>query len=273
MSKGIKSLTGSEFTTFVVMVDDCVGEHVYENRAQLRSIPYLKEFGFDRVIHDDLWDNDFRLVDYELLNPDDVDAETVEFPLIHITNQKNLVERGEQHLVRGLLRERSRDDPYILVVDTDSPSTPAYTTRKSVRDEFVPNTVTRFERSVEDYIDEYLNSTLPTADTRNLYYHRISHHHNEVGAPAGSFLDLFDYDKAPPNSPAWEPLYYFVNHDLEQILEKYTERIREALRSWTERGDVMKIANNMDSMLTRCQFSEEQLDEQRDRNAGLYPNV
>ncbi|OYR87846.1 hypothetical protein DJ71_05285 [Halorubrum sp. E3] len=122
-------------------------------------------------------------------------------------------------------------------------------------------------------MDEHLNSTLPTADTRNLYYHRISHHHNEVGAPADSFLDLFDYDKAPPNSPAWEPLYYFVNHDLEQILEKYTERIREALRSWTERGDVMEIANNMDSMLTRCQFSEEQLDEQRDRNAGLYPNV
>lgn len=273
MSKGIKSLTGSEFTTFVVMVDDCVGEHVYENRAQLRSIPYLKEFGLDRVIHDDLWDNDFKLVDYEHLDPKEVDPVEIEFPLVHVTNQENLVDRGEQHLLRGLLRERNRDDPYVLVVDTDSPSTPAYTTRKSVRDEFVPNTVTRFERSVEDYIDEHLSSTLPTADTRNLYYHQISHHHNEVGAPANTLPDLFNYDKAPPNSPAWEPLYYFVRHDLDQILEKYTERIREALRSWTERGDVMKIANNMDSMLTRCQFSEAQLDEQRNLNARLYSDV
>ncbi len=270
MPQGITSLTGSRLTTFVVMVDDCVGEHVYENRAQLRSIPYLKEFGLDRVIHDSLWDNDFKLVDYERLDPEDVDPETVEFPLVHVTNQENLVDRGEQHLVRGLLRERSREDPYVLVVDTDSPSTPAYTTRKSVRDEFVPNTVTRYERSVEDYIDDNLDSTLPTADTHNLYFHQISEHHNEVGAPSDTLPELFNYDKVPPNSPAWEPLYYFVRHDLNQILEKYTERIREALRSWTERGDVMKIANNMDSMLTRCQFSEAQLDEQRIRNGSLY---
>jgi len=273
VSKDITSLTDSLVTRFVVMVDDCTGEQVYENRAQLRSIPYLAEFGFDQVIHTDLWDNDFKVVEYEQLNPEEVDPETAEFPLVHVTNQESLVEYGEQHLVRGLLRERTREDPYVLVVDTDSPSTPAYTTGKSVRDEFVPNSVIPFERSVEEYIDEHLNSTLPTADTRNLYFHQISDYHNAVGAPADTLPELFDYDTVPPNSPAWNPLYYFVRHDLDQILEKYTERIREALRSWTERGDVMRIANSMDSMLTRCQFSEKQLDEQQQHNARLYSNV
>lgn len=273
MSNGIVGLTGQSHSTFVIVVDDCVGEHVYENRAQLRTLPYLKEFGFNQVIHNNLWDNDFRLAGYDRLNPEKLDTESVDFPIVHITNQRRLVEEGEQHLVRGLLRKRGRNDPYILVVDTDSPSTPAYTVGKSIRDEFVPNNVIPFERRIEDYIRENLNSTLPTADTHNLYYHQISHHHHQVGAPSDTFPDLFNYDKAPPNSPAWDPLYYFVRHDLDQILEKYTERIREALRSWTERRDVMKIANNMDSMLTRCQFSEAELDKQRERNATLYSNV
>ncbi len=270
MSDGISSLTQSLHVSFVVLVDQCVGEHIYENRAQLRSIPYLKNFGIKQVIHTDLWDNDFRLVDYEHINPKNFDIGSLEYPLVHVTNQRRLVEEDEQHIVRKILRNRNRDEPYILVVDTGSPTTPAYTVGKSIRDEFVPNTVIPFEDSIDNYIQENLDSALPTANTRNIFFHQISHHNKKVGAPADSLPDLFDYDKAPADSPAWEPLYYFVRHDLDQILEKYTERIREALRSWVERGDVMRIANNMDSMLTRCQFSEEQLDEQRKRNKQLY---
>lgn len=94
-----------------------------------------------------------------------------------------------------------------------------------------------------------------------------------MGAPASTLPELFDYETAPPNSPAWEPLYYFIEHDLQEILDRYTERIREALRSWTERGDVQKIANNMDSMLTQCQFRTDRLDERRQANADLYADA
>ncbi|QDX41877.1 hypothetical protein FQU85_13105 [Salarchaeum sp. JOR-1] len=121
-----------------------------------------------------------------------------------------------------------------------------------------------------------LDSALPVSTNRgskNLYYHQISDCHNAVGAPASTLPELFDYEKAPPNSPAWDPLYYFVEHDLQEILDRYTERIREALRSWTERGDVQKIANNMDSMLTQCQFRTDRLDERRQQNAELYADV
>jgi hypothetical protein len=111
---------------------------------------------------------------------------------------------------------------------------------------------------------------IPLSETMNFWYHAISDHHQRYGAPADSLPALFNYDEAPPNSPAWWPLYYFVEHDLDQILERYTERIREALRSWTERGDVQRIANNMDSMLVRCGFRADKLDAQRVRNADDY---
>jgi len=215
-------------------------------------------------------------VSYTYLNPEEVDPGEVEFPLVHIVSQEGLVEYGEQHLVRSLLKQRSEDDVYIIVSDTNAPRTPAYTPERSFVDEFTPNKGIDYESIVTNYIRDNLNSALPVSTNRgskNLYYHQISHSHNAVGAPASTLPELFDYEHAPPNSPAWDPLYYLVEHDLQEILDRYTERIREALRSWTERGDVQRIANNMDSMLTQCQFRTDRLDERREQNAELYTNV
>lgn len=277
MSAGLLELTRQTFAKLVVIRDPYVGEHVHEPRAQLRSVPFLAEFGFDRVVHTDVWDNEFKPVPYTHLSPSDVDPDTVGFPLVHVVSQEGLVAYEEQqHLVRFLLQARSGDDVYLVVTDTNAPRTPAYTSERSFVDEFTPNVVVNYETRVAEYVRENLDSALPLSNTRgskNLYYHQISDHHEGLGAPASSLPELFDYDRAPPESPAWAPLYYFVEHDLEQVLERYTERIREALRSWTERGDVQRIANNMDSMLTRCQFSADQLDEQREQNAELYDNA
>ncbi|ODR80199.1 hypothetical protein BG842_02720 [Haladaptatus sp. W1] len=242
----------------------------------MRSLPLLIEHGFDRVIHTDLWDNDFKPVPYTYLDPEEINSEKVEFPLVHVVSQEGLVEYDEQHLVRALLKQRSKEDIYIIVTDTNAPRTPKYTPERSFVDEFTPNMGMDYESKVTSYIRDNLDSALPVSTNRgskNLYYHQISDHHNAVGAPANTLPKLFDYEEAPPNSPAWEPLYYFVEHDLQEILDKYTERIREALRSWTERGDVQKIANNMDSMLTQCQFRTDRLDERRKQNASLYTDV
>ncbi len=276
MESGLSSLTGQTYAKLIVFRDPYVGEHTHEARAQLRSLPLLIEHGFDRVIHTDLWDNDFKPVSYTYLNPEEVDPGEVEFPLVHIVSQEGLVEYGEQHLVRSLLKQRSEDDVYIIVSDTNAPRTPAYTPERSFVDEFTPNKGIDYESIVTNYIRDNLNSALPVSTNRgskNLYYHQISHSHNAVDAPASTLPELFDYEHAPPNSLAWDPLYYFVEHDLQEILDRYTERIREALRSWTERGDVQRIANNMDSMLTQCQFRTNRLDERREQNAELYTNV
>lgn len=272
----LAGLTEQTHASFVVIRDPYVGEHAHEERAQLRSLPLLREFGFQRVIHADIWDNEFKVVPYTRLGPREVNPDEVEFPLVHVVSQTGMVDFDQQHLVRSLLKERGHDEIYVLVTDTNAPRTPAYTHERSIVDEFTPNKVLEYERVVAEYIDESLDSSLPVSNKRgsmNLYFHQISHHHNSVGAPASTLPELFDYERAPPESPAWDPLYYFIEHDLDEILERYTERIREALRSWTERGDVQRIANNMDSMLTQSQFRIDRLDERRWSNGELYANA
>ncbi len=276
MESGLTSLTNQSYAKLIVIRDSYVGEHSHEQRAQLRSLPLLIEYGFDRVIHTELWDNDFKPVAYTHLSPKEIDPETIEFPLVHVVSQEQLVDYNQQHLVRSLLKSRGKDDVYIVVTDTNAPRTPAYTPERSFVDEFTPNKNIDFESRVTEYIQKNLDSALPVSNNRgskNLYYHQISHHHKAVGAPASSLPELFDYNNAPPESPAWKPLYYFVEHDLDAVLDKYTERIREALRSWTERGDVQRIASNMDRMLNRCQYRADRLDNQRDENAKLYDNA
>ncbi|WP_415380509.1 hypothetical protein [Halosimplex sp. TS25] len=220
------------------------------------------------------------MVDYDYIDPNDLEVKELTYPLVHLVSQKGLLEtdvsdgevvrNGEQYVMREILRTRGNDDIYIVVADTNSPELPAVSTQRPVTDEYSPVTTVNYPNFVEKYVKENLDSALPLQETRNYFFHKVSDHHREVGAPANSLVELFDYENAPPQSPVWEPLYYFVEHDLQTILEKYTERIRETLRSWLERGDVQKIANEMDAMLTRCEYQVEQLDEQRKQNTVLY---
>lgn len=273
----LAQLFGQDYAKLIVLRDPYVGEHTHEARAQLRSLPLLIEHGFDRVVHTDLWDNDFKLVSYDYHQPSKLEVSENTFPLVHVVSQNGMIDHEEQHLVRSLLRRcSSSNQVYIIVCDTNAPRTPAYTSERSFVDEFVPNRVIEYESLIKKSVNKNLNSSLPVSNRRgskNLFFHQISDIHNSVGAPSSSLPELFDYENAPPNSPAWEPLYYFVEHDLQEILERYTERIREALRSWTERGDVQRIANNMDSMLTQCKFRVDLLDERRSQNAKLYNDV
>lgn len=280
MTKRLEVLTGNPETRFVVVEDPKVGKHTHEERAQLRSLPLLHELGFDQSLHRPMWENGFRMVDYNYLNPNDLDVEAVSFPIVHIVSQEDLTEEpvtdgefereGEQHVMKRLLRERSDDDVYVVVTDTNAPRAPAISELRPVTDEYGPVTTVDYEGFIDQYVGETLESALPMKTTRNYFFHEVSDHHNRVGAPAGTLMNLFDYDRAPPDSPLWEPLYYFVERDLQTVLDKYTERIREALRSWLERGDVSDIAEKMDEMLMRCEYRADQLDDQRQRNAERY---
>jgi hypothetical protein len=268
---------------FVVVRDPKVGQHTHEERAQLRSLPLLRELGFTRYLHRSMWDNGFRMVEYEYLNSDGLDTSGDLFPLVHLVSQRGIqetpVERhgiersGEQHVMKELLQTRSGEDIYVVVTDAVAPRAPAISRQRPVTDEYGPVTTVNYEQFVDDYVQKTLDSALPMTATRNYFFHKVSDYHRRVGAPADTLEELFDYEKAPLESPVWEPLYYFVNHDLKAVLERYTERIRETLRSWLERGDVTRIANEMDAMLTQCEFRADQLDDQRKRNTEYYDDV
>lgn len=252
-------------TQNVVVRDTQLEERGRQARAQLRSIPFFKELGIDTVVHSDVYDNDFKLIDYDYQPTLDLEGNIgeIEFPLVHITTQEAITDYGEEDVVQGLLeRSIEEDGRYVLVTDSTAPRLPNYIRKpgRSIVDDYDVS-VKDYEILTDRYLREYLNSALPASKTRNIHYHRASEHHRQRDAPADTLEGIYDYTRAPSESPVWEPLYYFVEHDLENILEEYSERIREALRSWTESGETQRIANSMLDALRVCEFGREQLED------------
>lgn len=247
-------------------------------RAQLRSIPFFRELGVDRFMYDALWQDDFQLVEHEYFDPSKRTGTNVDFPLIHLANSKQLLGRDSQDhgqedisqakITWDLLSAADQaDEPYVLVCDTDAPKIPSETpvAGRPVADQFGAE---RFEypQLVRDYVRDNVDSGIPLNETRNLFFHKVSAHHRENGLPGRSIPDLFDYEQAPADSPVWEPLYYFIEHELEELYEEYEAHIRESLRSWVEWGDTSAISRRMIAVLHRCDFDAEQLDDYRNSN-------
>ena len=247
------------------------GQHA---RAQLRSVPFFQLYGFDTVIHTDVMDNEFNLVEYDHVSSDDAleRVSDISFPLVHVVTQDGITEYGEEVLVRRLVeRSIDEDGQYILVTDTAAPKTPTFTKKpgKAIVDEFPSIIPEDYTHLSSVFLEQYLESRIPVVDTRNLFFHAASTVHQREGAPASSINEVFDYTSAPANSPIWESARYFLKHDLENVLDDYSERIREALRSWTEKGDTQRVANHILEVLQVCDYEEERLDEYRRRPPEL----
>jgi hypothetical protein len=264
--------------SFLVIRDPQLSKTGSHARAQLRSLPFLAQFGLRHVAHPGIYDNGLRLVDYDLVANETLrenGIDDVEFPLVHYVSQEMLTgelqDEGrtfdEQDVVRRLLRARPTDATYVLVTDTSTPKMPRLTKKpgKSFIDEFECS-VADYKGLLKRHLQYNLDSELPLSTTQNLYFHQVSAHHKRAGLEAGSIPDLFDYTRIPADSPAWDPLYYLIREDVDRVLEDYSERIREALRSWTERGPTQKVANSMLDMLERVDFEEDRLDNYRNRH-------
>lgn len=254
----------------VVMKDSQLTHRGMQARAQLRSIPLLHAYGFNSVLHTEVWDNQFKLVDYDSILSENVDdISELSFPLVHVVTQAGITEHGEEELVRELI-QRSMDEEgqYVLVTDTVAPKTPAFTKKpgKSVVDEFPMITVQSYDHLSSIFLEEHLDSQIPVVDTRNLFFHTASTLHELNDAPSGSIDELFDYTAAPTESPVWEPARYFLTQDLENVLEDYSERIREALRSWNERGDTQRVANKILQTLQITNYSIEEFEQYRKKS-------
>jgi len=260
-------------TSTVVMRDPQLQKRNKHARAQLRSIPFFVELGIDTVVHADVYDNDFKLIDYTHYSSGDVvdSVNDIEFPLVHITTQEGVEEYGEEELVRALLQRATEErERYILVTDTTSPRLPTYIQKpgRSIVDDY-DVAVKDYKKLSADYLGDYVDSALPASQTRNLHYHRASEYHKQHDAPADTLENIYDYTRAPKESPVWEPLYYFIEHDLENVLDEYSERISDALRSWTERGETRYVANQMLDALRVCEFEKEQLKEYQQTDPHL----
>ncbi len=244
------------------------GQHA---RAQLRSVPLLQIYGFDTVVHTELWDNQFKLVNYNHVSPDETleRISDISFPLVHVVTQDGISEYGEEEIVRRLVeRSVEEDGRYVLVTDTAAPKTPTITKKpgKSIVDEFPSITVKDYNHLSSVFLENHLDSRIPIVDTRNVFFHAASTIHHRAGAPASSVDEIFDYTTAPPESPVWTSARYFIEHDLENVLDDYSERIREALRSWTERGDTQRAANHILEVLQVCDYDADELDAYRQRS-------
>lgn len=261
----------------VVIYDEQLERRGKSERAQLRSIPLFLELGANQFVYDGLWARELQLVEHGYLSPDAVAPSVVSFPLVHVVTGPQLRPRDEQEyeyeeisqadLTWELLRAatgESATGQYVLVTDTDAPHIPSRTPveGRSAADQF--NAVTfEYRQLLQEYVTEHVDSKLPLNYTENLYFHRVSEHHAEHGAPSSTLPELFDYERAPADSPIWEPLHYFIEYELKEVLDEYEAHVTTTLRSWIERGDTGKIARRMIATLHRCDFNEKQLTEYR----------
>lgn len=258
-------------TPTIVIKDSQLQKRGKQARAQLRSLPLFQSLGLNRVIHTDLWDNEYSPIDYEHVSSEKVDPEEVEFPLAHVVTQEGVLEYGEEDLVRRLI-ERSLDEDrqYVLITDTTAPRTPTYTKKpgRSVVDDFPPISVRDYASLANSFIEGILGgrSRIPVVDTRNVFFHAASAIHAEAGAPADGIETVFDYTQAPTDSPVWDSARYFVENDLDNVLENYSDHIREALRSWMEKGDTQRVANHILEVLRVSDYDASTLEDYRQRD-------
>jgi hypothetical protein len=243
-------------------------------RAQLRTIPFFLELGVSQFVYDDLWAREFQLVNHGHLSPEAVTPSDISFPLVHIATEKQLRSKDEQEqghefisqadVTWKLFKEgtEATDGQYVFVTDTPTPHIESRipVPGRSVADQFNATSF-EYEQLIHEYVKSNVESKLPLYDTKNLYFHRVSEHHANQGAPASELVELFDYERAPAESPVWEPLYFFIEHELEEVFEEYEAHVTTALRSWIEWGDTEKIAKRMIATLHRCNFDSEELTE------------
>jgi hypothetical protein len=261
---------GTRIST-IILRDPQLEKSGKQARAQLRSVPFLKEFGFSTVIHTDLWDNGLKLVDYTYLSSEEATErmEELSFPLVHVVTQEGITNHGEEDLVRNLYdRSIEEGGRYVLVTDTKSPRTATYTKKpgKGLDEESNAVSVKSYPTQFDEYIRDYLESPLSVNKTRNGFYHTAAVYHQQQGVRVTGVEELFDYGTAPSDSPVWDPLYYLLKDDLEGVIEGHSEHIREVLRSWTEHGPTQTIASRMFDLLDRLDFDRTALDEYRQQD-------
>ncbi|MFB6200178.1 MAG: hypothetical protein ABEJ83_04815 [Candidatus Nanohaloarchaea archaeon] len=246
----------SQTPSLVILSDNAV-----DTGSELRTIPLLYEYGYENFIYTKGYGK-AKLLDYEHIPSEDAEIECLGYPIAHIASQDSIINENEQHLLRKLLQRRSQDDSYIIVTDTNAPFTPEYTKNKSVVDEFTPNMPIEYTQLVQQYVTQHLDSDISISETKNILYHKISEYHKRKGAPSNSLQAIFNFERAPTDSPVWTIPKRLLNVDIEKPSE--TE-LAELLSPWTE-NSLDRVVSRIESLLSDCEYSTKKIENRQKGN-------
>lgn len=263
-STPIQRLTRMDAPTRVLLVDPMVGPQPHEDRAQLRSVPYLTRLGFRHYTFPTTWRDPFELVPYEFVHADELPGSLPETGLVQVVSQAAIEKGTGGQILKRLLTDS--DGPLVVVVEATDVIVPEITTARPLKDSVPGVVVLSYKDHVRRRIDSRLSSSVPTTSkygSLNLWVHETADLHGRFGHHPATIGALFDYDAAPAESPIWTIPEWFAENDRSAVLEEYSDRVRAALRSWFERGQMQQVANAIIEVLDECDYDIKTIRERR----------
>jgi len=248
----------------VLLVDPMVGAQSHEDRAQLRSVPYLTRLGFHHYTFPTTWRDPFKLVPYEFVHADELPGDLPGTGLVQVVSQSAIAKGTGGQMLKELLTDS--DGPLVVVVETTDVIVPEITTARPLKDSLPGVVVVSYKDQVRRLVDSQLSSAIPTTSkygSLNLWVHETADLHGRFGHHPATIGALFDYDAAPAESPIWTIPEWFAENDRSGVLEEYSDRVRAALRSWFERGQMQQVANAIIEVLDECDYDIKTIRERR----------
>lgn len=252
----------------LMIVDPRVGKPTgHEERAQLRSVPMLRDIGIKRYTYSAVWHPDVKLVDYKYQSLSEEESGQIKPPFCQIISQA-VEDHSSSDLTRRLL-QRDMDEPIILVTDQDTFSLKDAHGGRTVKEDFGFH-VLDYDKIFQNYLRNIIGIEPPAIGlsiTKNAVYHKIAATHKEHGVEVNTIADLFDYSIAPAESQVWDILIEFCQ-ERESVLEGFDKYVRQNLRPWTERGEVGDITTSILDALQQCDFNPDSVKDYRSHHAG-----
>jgi len=247
-----------------VIIDPWVGQPSGRpGRAELRSLPMLVELGVKNFTFvDTLYKYELVNFNYKKFQGEQFDRDV--FPICQIISQETEF-TSNFNVTRSLLNlHRSLEDSTLVIV-LDSVNFVLKVNQDGkpmIEDWGLSGNTFNYEELFPRFLEiiGLENSPLPLTETRNLLFHKMADlDMKKLGKKPKRLRDLFDYDRAPPESYAWKVLKDFAN---EKTQLAFSAHIHECLRAWVEH-DITQIADRMLDVLQRCQFNQEKIEKLR----------
>lgn len=236
-----------------VIIDDQVGK----KRGQLRSLSLLTELGLSHATYNPVWHTDLQLVPYTYHKLGSRQAASVlaeHGHLVQVVSQET-IDHSAFHFTSELIRlamKRGPSRPLVVLVCDQALTLPGSIDGKTIFEDLgllsrgvLPVGYAALSRRYR----REARSPLQQALTENLYFHRLALELAQAGWKRfGRLSDLFQLSVPEfPLTPLMRTLveYFLMDYDRREAVEFYEGPpfIRDAMRSWLERGEAGAVAN------------------------------
>jgi hypothetical protein len=223
----------------------------------------MRELGIEDFTFVDTW-HDYELIEFNYIKMNDQFKRVLTRPLCHFISE-DVELHSELHITKHLLNFALNhgDSLLALIVDSDGFYLADNPERKPMIEDFGLGS---HHFDYEEIFPRFLKMTgtvdpqISLAETMNLVFHRMATLHTKaLGEKPKSVSELFDFEKAPAESFAWDILKDFATKETEAEFHPYIQR---SLRAWVERGTT-RIADQMLRMLQIYQFDRTKIEKAR----------